>query len=135
MVERLRLVRLTVPFAWALTINAVATLAFAAAGDIVLFFEGKAASGAPWLTEPRPAGYLAKFPVDFRSLLGPMPAPGSLTDHDDVAGLKRHEAPRTSARWAVAQADDASVYDRFSEAFGLPIDREHTPLLVHLLNR
>ena len=122
-------------FACALALITTSTCAFADASDVVRFFEGKAASAIIGTAEPRPEGYLANTPLDFRTLLAPSPNPGSLTDRDDVAIFKRHEVPSTSARWAVAQADDASVYDRFSEAFGLPIDREHTPLLVQLLNR
>src|SRR5258708_35605273 len=58
---RLRFVRIAVAFAFAFALAIAAPApAFAGAGDIVLFFEGKAASGAAWLTEPRPEGYLAK---------------------------------------------------------------------------
>lgn len=45
------------------------------------------------------------------------------------------QAKATAERWKIANDDEDYVYPRFAQAFGEPIDREHTPHLIPLLNR
>lgn len=85
--------------------------------------------------EAKPAGYLPKGSVDYRLLVGPPPAPGSILDQVDMAVSQRFQAEVPADRWEVADLDSKTVYPRFAEAFGKPIDRQHSPRLVHLLNR
>lgn len=85
--------------------------------------------------EAKPVGYLPKDSVDYRLLVGPPPAPDSLIDQIDVAISQRFQADIAPERWEIAQRDARMVYPRFDVAFGRPIDRTHSPRLVHLLNR
>lgn len=85
--------------------------------------------------EPKPVGYLAKDSVDYRLLVGPPPAAGSILDRIDMAISQRLQTEVDAARWQVGELDSKMVYPRFAEAFGRPIDRSHSPRLIHLLNR
>lgn len=85
--------------------------------------------------EVKPIGYLPKGSVDYRLLVGPPPAPGSMLDQIDMAISQRFQADVPADRWAVADLDNKSVYPRFAAAFGKPIDRAHSPRLIQLLNR
>jgi acid phosphatase (class A) len=65
----------------------------------------------------------------------PPPADGSEAAKADLEMFHAiHDHPSTE-RWEAALGDDLTVYDRFSEQLGLPIDRQHLPTLVRLLNR
>ena len=81
-----------------------------------------------------PAGYLNGVVIDYSQIIGPPPAEGSLQDTIDVVAVKTLQATATLERWAVAEGDNAYVYPEFEEAFGGPIDRQHTPKLIYLLN-
>lgn len=85
--------------------------------------------------EPKPVGYLPKGSIDYRLLVGPPPAAESILDQVDMAISRRFQADVPADRWAAADLDSKSVYPRFAEAFGKPIDRAHSPRLIHLLNR
>ncbi len=85
--------------------------------------------------EAKPVGYLPKGSVDYRLLVGPPPAPDSMLDQVDMAISRRFQADVPADRWATADLDSKSVYPRFAEAFGKPIDRAHSPRLIQLLNR
>jgi acid phosphatase (class A) len=85
--------------------------------------------------EAKPVGYLPKDSTDYRLLVGPPPALGSILDQLDMAISQRFQAEIASDRWNVAELDSKMVYPRFADAFGKPIDRSHSPRLVQLLNR
>lgn len=85
--------------------------------------------------EAKPMGYLPKDSVDYRLLVGPPPAPGSVLDQVDQMVSQRFQAGVPDARWEVADLDSETVYPRFAKAFGKTIDREQSPRLVQLLNR
>jgi acid phosphatase (class A) len=85
--------------------------------------------------EAKPVGYLPRDSIDYRLLVGPPPAQGSILDQLDMAVSQRFQAEIASDRWDVADLDRRTVYPRFAEAFGKPIDRAHSPRLVALLNR
>lgn len=85
--------------------------------------------------EAKPVGYLPKGSIDYRLLVGPPPAPGSIVDGIDMAISQGFQAHVDAARWDVAERDSKMVYPRFAEAFGRPIDRATSPRLVALLNR
>ncbi|HWS62727.1 MAG TPA: phosphatase PAP2 family protein [Steroidobacteraceae bacterium] len=88
----------------------------------------------PPAKEARPEPYLPANRVDFRLVLAPPPAGGSVSDDaDDAAVMQLQKVPQT--RWHSAELDDAFVYPRFDESFGRPIDRKTLPALVSLLNR
>jgi acid phosphatase (class A) len=90
--------------------------------------------------EPAPPGekrsprYLSEHAVDYRTLLAPPPAPGSFEDNADVTEVKELQNI-DQKRWEEAQLDAAFLYPRFEDAFGHPIDRATSPMLVKLLNR
>src|SRR5579863_1878462 len=113
---------------------ALAPLALAGDSDFRRFVEGSGYT-EPSGVEPLLDGYLKQSPVDFRLVLAPPPSEGSPGDKNDVLELKQDQVPATSPRWAAAEADSASVFDRFSDSFGDSIDRKHAPLLVNLLTR
>jgi acid phosphatase (class A) len=85
--------------------------------------------------EPPPVGYLPADAVDFRGMLPGPPEVGSLQDGLDVGEVMGLQTGADAGRWKTALDDDAYVFPRFDDAFGQPIDREHTPRLVALLNR
>ncbi|WP_430635635.1 acid phosphatase [Sphingomonas hankookensis] len=85
--------------------------------------------------EAKPVGYLPKETVDYRLIVGPPPAPDSLVDRIDMSISRRFQAEVDAERWQTAQLDNKTVYPRFVEAFGRPIDRQHSPRLIRLLNR
>lgn len=85
--------------------------------------------------EAKPTGYLPKGSVDYQLLIGPPPPPDSLLDDLDMTVSQRFQADTTPDRWQDAERDHAAVYPRFAEAFGRPIDRQHSPRLIALLNR
>jgi acid phosphatase (class A) len=84
---------------------------------------------------PRPLGYLNGDEIQFRQVFPPPPAQGSLADDQDVAEVNRLQDETTPERFALAQQDALFLYPRFSDALGIPLDREHTPHLIALLNR
>ena len=81
-----------------------------------------------------PAGYLNGSVIDYSQVIGPPPAEGSLQDTMDVAAVKALQATATPERWTLAESDDKYVYPEFEAALGQPIDRQHTPKLIYLLN-
>ena len=83
--------------------------------------------------EARPARYL-DHAVDYRTLLASPPTPGSYEDNADIAAVKALQNV-DDASWKSAQLDSEFLYPRFEDAFGRPIDRATSPLLVKLLNR
>jgi acid phosphatase (class A) len=83
--------------------------------------------------EARPLRYLREA-VDYRSLLASPPMPGSLEDNADIAAVKALQNVDLES-WNSAQLDSAFLYPRFEGAFGRPIDRATSPILVKLLNR
>jgi acid phosphatase (class A) len=85
--------------------------------------------------EAKPVGYLPADAVDYHSVLTGPPAEGSYADRRDVATITSLQTRAGPQRWQTAVDDDAFLFPRFDEAFGAPIDREHAPLLVALLNR
>jgi acid phosphatase (class A) len=106
-----------------------------ASPDRVKFLEGaSAATLSPEQQNEEVKGYLVPGAVDLALVPAP-PAVDSAQDKADVAWLKGSIARAGAERWQKAVADDASVYDRFSEALGLTIDRQTVPQLVRLLNR
>lgn len=107
-----------------------------ASPERVRFLEGPSASKltAEQLNEEfKP--FLAPGAVDGRAVIGAPPAKDSAEDKDDVTLSRNANTGTNAARWKIAADDDASVYPRFEEAFGMPIDRAHLPRLVRLLNR
>lgn len=86
-------------------------------------------------TNASATGYLEDKPVDFRVLLPPPAMPGSKADDSDVAALRQLQVPADSARWQTAHADARFLYDRFSGALGVPLNRDTVPRLIQLLNR
>jgi acid phosphatase (class A) len=122
---------------WALALCAVLliTPSQAAPGDRARLLEGAAAAKlTPAELAEEPPGYLAPGSLDLKAILSPPPQPGSAQDEADLIAVK-NASLSGAARWTRAQADDASVYDRFDKEFGLSIDRRHLPRLVALLNR
>ncbi|MDZ4868380.1 MAG: phosphatase PAP2 family protein [Alphaproteobacteria bacterium] len=106
-----------------------------ASPDRVRFLEGaSAATLTPEQQNETVKGYLTPGAVDITLVPAP-PAIDSAQDKVDVAWLKGSIARANAERWAKAVADDASVYDNFSEALGATIDRQTLPRLVRLLNR
>jgi acid phosphatase (class A) len=85
--------------------------------------------------EPRPQPYLAAADaVDYRTVLAPPPAVGSIEDDADRHSVEAWQKA-SAARRELATLDEQLVYPRFDEAFGRPIDRNSSPILVNLLNR
>jgi len=106
-----------------------------ASPDRVKFLEGASAANlSPEQQNEEIKGYLAPGAVDPAIVPAP-PAIDSAQDKVDVAWLKGSIARADAERWQKAVDDDASVYDRFSEALGVTIDRQTVPRLVRLLNR
>jgi acid phosphatase (class A) len=108
-------------------------------GTILLIFASNAFAqqlerGPAAPGETRPARYLSEHAVDYRGLLAPPPTPGSFEDNADIAAVKALQNVDEDT-WKSAQLDAAFLYPRFEDAFGHPIDRASSPLLVKLLNR
>jgi acid phosphatase (class A) len=80
-------------------------------------------------------GYMTVDPVSIADLLPPPPADGSQGAVADLEMFHNIYDHASAERWEMALGDDATVYDRFSEQLGVPIDRKHLPSLVRLLNR
>jgi acid phosphatase (class A) len=80
-------------------------------------------------------GYLATDPASIAALMPPPPADGSQAAKDDLEMFHAFNDHPSTERWQTAVGDDLTVYDRFSEQLGLPLDRLHLPSLVRLLNR
>jgi acid phosphatase (class A) len=86
--------------------------------------------------EPRPVGYLPKDAISFWSLLGEgPPSVGSAKEAVDIGRVAAAQRDVTPERWQVAEQDNAWLYARFADAFGVTIDRATLPRTVHLLNR
>jgi acid phosphatase (class A) len=79
-------------------------------------------------------GYLTGREVDFRTLLGPPPAVDSLWDRADQKLVEAYQSV-DAVRFESAKLDEEQLYPRFEKAFGRPIDRKTSPLLVALLDR
>jgi acid phosphatase (class A) len=79
-------------------------------------------------------GYLAGHEVDFRTFLGPPPAPDSQWDRADQGLVEALQAV-DDRRWQMADEDGKELYPRFAAAFGSPIDKKTSPALVKLLDR
>ena len=79
-------------------------------------------------------GYLVGHEVDFRAVLGPPPSVDSPWDHADEQLVEALQSV-DDARQKEAKLDEDELYPRFAEAFGRPIDRRVSPLLVNLLDR
>jgi acid phosphatase (class A) len=79
-------------------------------------------------------GYLAGREVDFRTILGPPPPVDSRWDTADEQSVQAYQNV-DEARWEMAKLDEKQLYPRFAEAFGGPIDKQATPVLVALLDR
>lgn len=106
-----------------------------ASPDRVKFLEGASAAALPLEQQNEEVkGYLPPAAVDPAVVPAP-PAIDSAQDKVDVAWLKGSIARADAERWKKAVDDDASVYDRFSEALGVTIDRQTVPRLVRVLNR
>jgi acid phosphatase (class A) len=84
--------------------------------------------------EPKPQPYLAGEPVDFRMVLAPPPAKGSVEDGADRQSVEALQKA-SEARRQSAALDEKFVYSRFDDVFGRAIDRKTSPVLVNLLNR
>jgi len=84
--------------------------------------------------EPKPQAYLPENPVDYRVVLEPPPALGSMEDEADRHSIEAEQSA-SAARRQSATLDEQFVYSRFDEAFGHPIDRKSLPVLVKVLNR
>lgn len=80
------------------------------------------------------SGYLAGHEVDFRSILPGPPPTDSLWDRSDQGLVAAYQSV-DEARWQMAGLDQAQLYTRFQEAFGSPIDKKTSPVLVALLDR
>jgi acid phosphatase (class A) len=89
---------------------------------------------SPPAGEAKPRPYLVGDKVDFHSILAPPPAAGSLRDTEDEQTVEQWQTV-SGERWHSAELDSEFVYPRFDEAFGRPIDRKTSPVLVTLLNR
>jgi acid phosphatase (class A) len=85
--------------------------------------------------DEQPQGYLRGDEIVYLAYLAPPPAEGSSEEGLDVAAVKTLQAGTTEARWAQAEADAKYLYPQFEAAFGGPIDRDHAPHLVRLLNQ
>lgn len=121
----------------ALLALALATVLAGASPERVRFLEGAVAAArlSPAELGEEPVGYLSAGAIDIPAVLAPPPALNSEGDKMDITLFRQATAATSEERWQKAVADDASIYDRFSEALGLPIDRTHLPRLVRLLNR
>jgi acid phosphatase (class A) len=84
--------------------------------------------------DEHPQGYLHGDEITYLAYLAPPPAEGSAEDGADVAAVKMLQAGASPERWAQAEADARYLFPQFETAFGSPIDRQHAPHLVHLLN-
>ena len=84
--------------------------------------------------DEHPQGYLQGDEITYLAYLAAPPAEGSAEDALDLAAVKTLQSEATDARWQQAQTDGLYLYPQFETAFGGPIDREHAPHLVHLLN-
>ena len=108
-----------------------------ASADRVKFLEGAPTAGRLTSAElaEQVTGYLPVGAPELVTAVSPPPALDSEQDKADVALFRDINAAANTARWEIAVADDASVYDRFAEALSIPPDRAHLPALVRLLNR
>lgn len=84
--------------------------------------------------EPKPQPYLANEAVDFKMVLAPPPAKGSVEDDADRQSVEALQKV-SAARLQSATLDEKFVYSRFDDVFGRAIDRKTSPILVNLLNR
>jgi acid phosphatase (class A) len=80
------------------------------------------------------SGYLSGREVDFRTILGPPPAADSRVDHADQELVEAYQNV-DAKRFENAKLDEEQLYPRFEKAFGRPIDRKTSPVLVALLDR
>lgn len=80
-------------------------------------------------------GYLSGASDFYREVLPDPPAVGSPEDDADLAAITNLQSSTKEERWADARQDERLLYPRFSDAFGGPVDRAHTPQLITLLNR
>ena len=83
----------------------------------------------------RVGGYLTGTSDLYRDVLPSPPAVGSAEDDSDLAAITYLQSNTKEERWVQARADERLLYPQFAAAFGGPIDRQHTPQLITLLNR
>ncbi len=86
------------------------------------------------LAQLQNTGYLSGREVDFKTVLGPPPAVDSRWDHADEQLVQSYQDVDAD-RWRMAKLDEQQLYPRFAQAFGRPIDRNDSPVLVALLDR
>jgi acid phosphatase (class A) len=79
-------------------------------------------------------GYLSGHEVDFRGVLPGPPVVDSLWDRADQGLVEAYQSV-DATRFQMADLDQNELYPRFAEAFGRPIDKKTSPVLVALLNR
>jgi acid phosphatase (class A) len=92
-------------------------------------------SSPPPKDEPKPVGYLPKGALNYADIVNGPPALGSAEEAADFATVAAMQRNVTPERWTAAEADDRSVYIRFSEVLGVTLDRTTLPRTVKLLNR
>jgi acid phosphatase (class A) len=80
------------------------------------------------------SGYLSGHEVDFHGVLAGPPAVDSLWDRADQGLIEAYQSV-DATRFQMAGLDQAELYPRFQEAFGRPIDKKTSPVLVALLDR
>lgn len=97
-------------------------------------------NGQQYEARPAPVGevvlpYLQGSEVNFRDILGPPPALGSLSDQLDIGQVQGLQQTASAERFASALQDSDFLFPRFSDALGLSLDRTHLPRTIHLLYR
>lgn len=103
---------------------------------VCLLFLGTSLAAQPQASQATAHGngYLAGHEVDFRTVLGPPPEADSRSDRADREMVTAYQGV-DEARWQTAKLDEQQLYPRFATAFGRPIDAQHSPVLVALLDR
>jgi acid phosphatase (class A) len=92
------------------------------------------AERTPKPLDEHPQGYLPADAIIYLAYLAAPPAEGSAEDALDVAAVQTLQTGTSPERWTLAETDAKYLFPQFEAAFGGPIDREHAPHLVHLLN-
>lgn len=124
-------------FCIALAFSALGTSWAHADANRIRFLEG-----AGTLATLSPEQQAEEFPGyldgDLSPLAAALPVPPPEGSADAKADLEMFHAINdhpSPERWALANDDDATVFNRFNEQLGIPVDRQHVPTLVRLLNR
>lgn len=87
----------------------------------------------PTPTDQPVLSYLPAGAVAFADILGPPPAPGSLLDQLDMGQVQALQTQAGADRYQEAIADAKQLFPRFSDALGVPVDRQHLPQTTRLL--